>query len=327
LDKIQDPKVRLQAGQQIASLFQPGAQVETQAKPGAVDVGGSIHPTLNAPAVAGGGVTPAGTPITKTLPPQVVTYPSGALGTVGGDRGGPSTGPGGGGSTPPAGPRTASQDAPPPNAPKAVQDAYQGAVQKANAHVEDVRTADESYGNNTTIANAIRHLSKSADTGPGTDTWNKVMGVLGTDKANNAQELGAFLDRQAATVRGQMGLPGTNAGAEDAKSIVGNTGYNAKVIQDKNDYTQALTEGLHQYRKGLDRVAGFSGQASPNAVNQYKSAWAQNFDPNVYKGELAYKRSKAEGDAFVRSLSPDEAKTLAAKRAALGSLSQGQSPQ
>jgi hypothetical protein len=151
--------------------------------------------------------------------------------------------------------------------------------------------------------------------------------VLGTDKANNAQELGAFLDRQAATVRGQMGLPGTNAGAEDAKMIAGNTGYNAKVIQDKNDYTQALTEGLHQYRNGLDRTAGFSGQASPTAVNQFKSAWAQNFDPNVYKGELAYKRSKAEGDAFVKSLPPQEAQSLAAKRAALQKLSQGQMPQ
>jgi hypothetical protein len=272
-----------------------------------------------------GGIKNIGVPLgPQGITPQVVTTPSGSLQVWG------PNGPGGKGAAPSSGqsgPRTAAQDAPPPNAPKQVQDAYQQAVAGTNTHVDAVRTADESYGNNMAISNAVRELSKGANTGPGTETWNHVMGALGTTGGNNAQELGAFLDRQAATVRGQMGLPGTNAGAEDAKSIVGNTGYNPKVIQDKNDYTQALTEGLHQYRNGLDRVAGFSGQASPTAVNQYKSAWAQNFDPNIYKGELAYKRSKTDGDAFVRSLPPQEAASLSAKRVALQKLSQGQIPQ
>jgi hypothetical protein len=197
-------------------------------------------------------------------------------------------------------------------------------VKGANSHVEAVRAADENYGNNKAISAAIRNLASNAKTGPGTDTWNHVMGVLGTEKANNYQELGAFLDRQAATVRGQMGLPGTNQGAEEAKMIAGNTGYNAPVIKDKNDYTEALTEGLHAYRNGLDRVAGFSGQADPAQVNKYRAQWAQNFDPNVYKGELAYKRSKAEGDAFMSTLKPNEAASIAAKRKALQQLSSGQ---
>ena len=74
------------------------------------------------------------------------------------------------------------QDAPPPNAPRAAQEAYQAATQQANGHVEAVRTADENYGNNKAIASAVRQLASNANTGPGTQTWNHVMGVLGTTK-------------------------------------------------------------------------------------------------------------------------------------------------
>lgn len=264
------------------------------------------------------GVGPVGAAMPQGVAPGMTQLPGGNIGVVG---------PGGtvraATSVQQSGPPT---DAPPINAPKAVQDAYVKATQDANGHVETVRTADENYGNNKAISSAIRHLASNATTGPGTGTWNQVMGFLGTPGSSNYQELGAFLDRQAATVRGQMGLPGTNAGAEDAKMIAGNTSYNAKVIQDKNDYTEALTEGLHQYRNGLDRIAGFSGQASPSSVNQFKSAWTQNFDPNVYKGELAYSRSKADGDEFIKSLSPREAAAIGAKRKALKALSQGQLP-
>ncbi len=290
------------------------------------DLGGTVQPGVTAPPLQGGGFTGAAPAVSKNIPPGYMMAPNGTI--VRADNSGLSV-PGGGAAAAPAPgqPRTAAQDAPAVNAPKAVQDAYMKATQDANGHVEAVRSADENYGNNKAISSAVRRLASNTTTGPGTEMWNHAMGILGTPSANNYQELGAFLDRQAATVRGQMGLPGTNAGAEDAKMIAGNTAYNAKVIQDKNDYTEALTEGLHRYRNGLDRMAGFSGQASPQAVNQFKSAWTQNFDPNVYKGELAYGRSKAEGDAFVKSLAPEEAKTLAAKRAALQSLSRGQVPQ
>jgi hypothetical protein len=223
----------------------------------------------------------------------------------------------------PSAPRSAQDDAPGANAPRAAQEAYAAATQHANEHVNSVRTADEGYGNRKAISAAVRRLAGSAATGPGTETWNYVMGVLDAPEANNYQELDAFLDRQAATVRGQMGLPGTNAGAEDAKMIAGNTSYNAKVIQDKNDYNEALTDGLHMYRNGLDRIAGFNGQASPSEVAKFKSAWTNVFDPNVLIGENAYKRSKAEGDRFLSTLSPKEAASLAAKRKAMQDLAQG----
>jgi len=318
-----------------AATVGPGGLATPQT--GTMDNGGGIQPGTVAPAIQGGGFTPSGPQIQKTPAPGYTVGPNGQILRTGpnGISIAPSSAPTNTvqapGSAPnqsrPAPVRTAEQDAPPPNAPRAVQDAYLKATQDANTHVETVRSADENYGNNKAISSAIRHLAADSSTGPGTQTWNRFMAGLGTNAGNNAQELGAFLDRQAATVRGQMGLPGTNAGAEDAKMIAGNTNYTPKVIQDKNDYTEALTEGLHAYRKGLDRVAGFGGQASPQAVNQFKSAWVDNFDPNVFKGELAYKRSKKEGDAFVASLDPKEAASLAAKRKALQQLSSGQLPQ
>ena len=224
-----------------------------------------------------------------------------------------------------ASPRTAQDDAPGPNAPKAVQENYQAASQAAQKHVEDVRKADEGYGNNVSVANTIRHLAPNADTGPGRQTLNNALAGLGVQAGSNNQELGAFLDRQAAGLRSQMGLPATNEGAEQSKSIAGNTGYALPALMDKNDYTQSLVEGAHQYRHGLDRVAGFSGQASPKAVNEFKSAWADNFDPNVYKADLAKKQGKLS--EFVNSLDPKEAATLAQKRKNLQSLSNGQIPQ
>ena len=96
---------------------------------------------------------------------------------------------------------------------------------------------------------------------------------------------------------------------------------------DKNDYTQSLVEGSHQYRHGLDRVEGFSGQASPTAVSKFKAAWADNFDPNVYKADIAKKEGPQAFTKFINSLDPKEASTLADKRKNLQLLSNGQIPQ
>lgn len=226
---------------------------------------------------------------------------------------------------PQASPRTAQDDAPGANAPKAVQENYQTASKTAQDHVDATRKADEGYGTNVSISNTIRHLAPNADTGPGRQTLNNALAGMGVQAGSNNQELGAFLDRQAASLRSTMGLPATNEGAEQSKSIAGNTSYALPALMDKNDYTQSLVEGAHQYRHGLDRIAGFSGQASPKAVNEFKAAWADNFDPNVYKADLMKKQGKLA--EFVNSLDPKEAASLAQKRKNLQMLSNGQIPQ
>jgi hypothetical protein len=302
-------------------------------EPGTVDLGTSVQPTVTTtmgPNV--GQQTPAGGSFPKSGIIQLANGQAARLNQATGKYELIQQGNTQGGATPtpaaPPHPRTAQDDAPPPNAPKAVQDQYQTAVTQANTHVENVRTADHDYGLNTKIADRIRELSKNTTTGTGSQTLQNIGGVLGLPFNGNVnsdyQTLGAYLDRQAATLRGVMGLPATNEGVATSQTISGNTGYSQKALQEKNDLNQALTEGVHQYRRGMDAVAGFGGQASPKSVNAFKSAWADAFDPNVYIGELAYKRSKKDGDDFVATLDPAEAASLKAKRARLAALAKGQ---
>jgi hypothetical protein len=63
------PQNRPKVVQTIASHLQPGEPVSTQGTPTSVDTGPTIQPGVTAPAVAGGGFTPSGTPIAKAPGP------------------------------------------------------------------------------------------------------------------------------------------------------------------------------------------------------------------------------------------------------------------
>jgi len=313
----------------IAARWAAAATGEPQTTAGTVDTGTQIQPVgINR---FGTGVTPAGTPINKQ---QVVTTPAGSIATVT-----PSTGRvatlGGGTGTPQksGAPRTAQDDAPPPNAPTAVQENFRAAAQAAREHIAQVREADNDYGTNVSLSNVIRKLSANTATGPGTDIWHHALGAMGAPfGANNVadyQLIGAYLDRQAALTRRQMGLPSTNEGSQTSQAIAGNAQYQQKALQDKNDLNQALAEGLHSYRKGLDKIEGFTGNPSPKAVQQFKSAWVDNFDPNIFRLEIAQKRIKEDPQAVQKvlsELSPSEAASLRQKRKNLQALEQGQLP-
>ncbi len=272
---------------------------------------------------APGGIAP---PVKQGIAPTVITAPNSQISTL--TNNGQNLTPVGGqpqratGLLNPDGhPRTAQQDAPPPNAPATVQENFNKAVTAANDHVQHVRDADESYKTNVEISNTIRELSKKTFTGP-LPSWiqQKVGG-------SNVQELGAYLDRQAAGLQTAMNLPHTNQGQEAAQNISGNTSYTPKAIQEKNDFNQSLVEGFHAYRKGLERVAGLSGNGSPVAINQFKSAWAENFDPNVFRAKAAFSRGKEEGLAYVKSLSPEDAARMLKDKKVLDALSQGKMPE
>ena len=225
---------------------------------------------------------------------------------------------------------TAADAAPPANAPRADQENYRVAAAAARDHVSTVRDQDQGYGTNMAVASEIRRLSGSTTTGPGTTAFNQWAGTLGTRVGvdiSDYQKLGAFLDRQSADLRKQMGLPGTNAGQETAAAISGNTEYQRKAIQAKNDYNEALTQGLHDYRQGLDRVESFTGDANPREVQRYRAAWTSNFDPRAYEYKLAKQRGDADAaNSFLANLSPQQAKATAQKLRNLDKLTQGQAP-
>jgi hypothetical protein len=296
----------------------------------------------------------------KTTAPQIATFPNKQLGTIGGGPAPPPTSamspnffraPSSGAPnapappTPPnAGPQhagrsgntilTAANDPnrPKPNDPGAVQDSWNQSVQKAQQDVQSARDTDNNYGNSMAVASKIRELSGATDTGPGSSKVNDVVGSItsrfgGSQGVTNMQTLESFLDRQAATLRDGMDLPKTNAGSDQARAIGGNIGMQGGAIQAKNSYNEALAQGLHDYRTGLDHVEGFTGNPSPTSVNKFKSAWSQNFDPLAYEWKLAVQRGdKGSANAITSSMSPEDRKALQQRGRNLDLLSQGKMP-
>lgn len=205
----------------------------------------------------------------------------------------------------------------------------QQAIQQS---IEDTRKADADYGLNRHVNDQILRLSKNTATGPGTEIWHHALGAVmapfGGDNVADYQKIDAYLSRQAALSAKQMGLPDTNAGLATAASLSGTTGYQPDALQTKVKLTDALVEGAHQYRTGLDKVVGTGPNQDLSKYQAYRGAWAANFDPNVFRVENALKRGdKAELDEIRKEVGPAGMKTLAQKSANLRQLENGVIPQ
>lgn len=189
-----------------------------------------------------------------------------------------------------------------PNAPTFVQPvAGQADLQQ---HVTEVRKADSDYGTNRHVNDELLRLSKNTATGPGTAFWHtgtigKIVGTTGANAAADYQKIGAYLDRQAAMSAQQMGLPDTNAGLQTAASLSGTTEYTPEALQTKVKLSDAMVEGAHQYRQGLDKVIGTGPNQDLSKLQAFRAQWADNFDPYVFRVENALRRDdKAELDAI-----------------------------
>lgn len=160
--------------------------------------------------------------------------------------------------------------------------------------VETTRKADADYGSNRHVNDTILNLSADTATGPGTAAWHKMLGrvagVAGGNQIADYQTISAMLDRQAAMSAKQMGLPDTNAGLQTAAGLSGTTDYAPEALQTKVKLTDALVEGSHQYRQGLDKVVGTGPNQDLTRYNDFRAQWADNFDPNVFRAENAIRR-------------------------------------
>jgi hypothetical protein len=160
--------------------------------------------------------------------------------------------------------------------------------------IETTRKADADYGSNRHVNDTILKLSEDTATGPGTAAWHKalgrVTGLAGGNQVSDYQTISAMLDRQAAMSAKQMGLPDTNAGLQTAAGLSGTTDYAPEALQTKVKLTDALVEGSHQYRQGLDRVVGTGPNQDLTRYNDFRAQWADNFDPNIFRAENAIRR-------------------------------------
>lgn len=215
------------------------------------------------------------------------------------------------------------------NAPAQVQAQWQKSLADTNALVHSARQEDQGYGNNMAIAQDIRSLTDTAGgkkIGPGTPELTRLIGTItsrfgGSQGVTDVQTLESFLDRQAASMTSAMGLPATNLGNEQARTISGNIGMQVGALRAKNAYNEALAQGLHDYRSGLDRVAGFGGNASPTAVNRYRNQWASVFNPMAVEYKLAQSRDDRKlMTAIAQSVTPGQARRMRADLEAMDSL-------
>lgn len=174
----------------------------------------------------------------------------------------------------------------------------------------------------------LLQLSADTKTGPGTQTVQKIGTVLGLPSGSRYQEINAYLDRQAAMSARQMGVPNTNAGLAASQSATGTTEYTPAALQEKVKFADALNSGAMAYRQGLDKSVGTGPQPDLSKYQAFRSAWSQNFDPDVYRAEDAQRRGdKTELDSIRKRLGPQGMQTLAQKSANLRALENGQIPQ
>jgi hypothetical protein len=193
--------------------------------------------------------------------------------------------------------------------------------------VETARAIGDTAPTTRNVNDQLLKLSSATATGPGTATAQKLAAIVGLPSGSGYQEIGAYLDRQAALQARTMGVPNTNAGLAAAERASGTTEYTPKALQEKVKFADALNSGAMAYRQGLDKAIGTGPKPDLSKYQSFRSAWAQNFDPDVFRAEDAQRRGdKAELSSLKERLGPQGMKALAQKSANLRMLENGQIP-
>jgi hypothetical protein len=185
------------------------------------------------------------------------------------------------------------------------------------------RSADQQISSTGSrdINRRILNLAKETTSGPGTEFVHKAMTAFGLPGGGSYQELGSFLDRQAASAAEGMGLPATNMGLGAAQNFTGNTQLDNKVIADKTKFVDALQAGTQAFRQGMEKALGSAKNPNYASLQDFRTKWAANFDPEVFVFENAVKSGDKEEQAKLKKELGDRGiKALVKKYDALQSL-------
>jgi hypothetical protein len=160
-----------------------------------------------------------------------------------------------------------------------------------------------------------------------TATVQKLAAAAGLRSGSSYQEINAYLERQAAASAAAMGVPHTNAGLAASQSATGTTEYTPAALQEKVKFADAVNSGAMAYREGLDNAIGTGDVPNLKSYQKFRSAWAKNFDPDVYRADDAIRRGDtAELNSLKQRLGSQGMKVLAQKSANLRALENGQIP-
>jgi hypothetical protein len=277
-------------------------------KPSTIETPTNIYPTTVAAET--GVPTPTGQDIGKDLGAQMVTYPSGSLGQVGGPTTGgalsnnfftPQAAIGGhglvGGAPSTAPPNKLQPMArPPPNAPRADQENYQRQIQSAGQEFTAVNQAANDPMNGvqaTRFRNQqVLDLAPHAGTGPGMKIMNVLASRLPGASGDAYQDLEHYAAQNSAALAKLMGVPGTNLGAETAAAAAGNVERNPGALKEITRTNDALNTAMDIYNRGLAKVTNNGSDMSK--VPAYKQAFGQNLDVNAVRWADAHRRNDKE---------------------------------
>lgn len=194
--------------------------------------------------------------------------------------------------------------------------------------IDVARKAGDAGGQVRGINDRLLSLSEQTRTGPGSQSVQQIAAALNLPSGSNYQEINAYLERQAATAGQAMGLPNTNAGLHAAQQASGTAEYTPQALQEKVKFADALNSGVMAYRQGIDKLVGTGPTPDYSKYQAFRSAWAQNFSPDVFRAEDALRRGdKKELESIRKEMGSRGMADLKRKSDNLRLLENGQIPQ
>ncbi len=186
-------------------------------------------------------------------------------------------------------------------------------IEIAQQEVQRVRASADRAPQRRGVYQEILKLSDDTSTGQLT-AWLQKNPFIGQAFGDNYQTLAKNLEREAIENMSQMGTPQSNAGLDAAMAASGSTKFNPAALKAVTQFNYATNTALEQFRSGMDKAVGLS-QTDYSKLPEFKSAWAKNFDINIFKLENAM----ADGDTktaekIMDGLSKEKAAELLEKR-------------
>lgn len=209
-----------------------------------------------------------------------------------------------------------------PDQPTFRQPTYPGQahdIQTQQQEVQNIRATADRAPLNRNIYKHVLTLADDTKTGQ-LASWAQKNPVIGQMFGDNYQELGKYLEKNAIENMTAMGGPPSDARLSAATAANGSTQFNAKALKAVTQFNYATNTGLEKYRQGIDKAVG-TKNPDYGQLPAFKSAWAQNFDVDVFRLENAITDgNKAEQSAILTDMSPQQAVALMQKRKNLESL-------
>lgn len=196
------------------------------------------------------------------------------------------------------------------------------ASERAQTNAAAQQVPNQRYNNQQ-----ILNLTNDTTTGPGTATWNNVMGRLGLashtaeSAASQYQLIGHAIAQNSQSAAASMGVT-TDAARHTAGLATGTPEMNREALRTATQQNDALQTGVKDFNTGMEAAIQASG-GDIRAKRDFQKAWTQNYDVNLYMIRNALESGDQSAAAkILKSMTPDQQSALAGKQQNLNKLIQ-----